>query len=254
MRPDQDTNRSQAKNKILPLPLEIAYLPTDRKGRARFEIEETGEERVVRLSIKPGGAPAKVSTPEDPWQLRDEFLSLELTPEGLKQAQSRFSFIWLGILEQLGKPGQEVNDSAVDRLVRDELKVWQSLLRAALTTRKDRWPKLAAKFSPAKVGILCRPLPLEVDWREGLPAAIIRCTSALEAMIATVWIDAVLGAEYRFCACRGCTKPQPFKMRRRGQKYCDDDCKHLQVVRNIRKKKRDEALAAKKLANLQGDK
>lgn len=257
MRSKQVTIGSQTREKkTLPLPLEITYLPTRGMGRAKIEVEEAGDERVVRLSLRSSGAPAQVTLPEDPWKLRDEFLGLELTGEGLRQAKRRFGFIWLGILEQLGRPSLEVNDDAVARLVRNEFREWQSLLRVALTTQKDRWPQLVAKFSPAKVGLLCRPLPMVVDWREGLPAGIIRCTNTLEALIATVWIDAVLGAKYRFCACRGCTKP-PFMVKRRRQIYCDDDCKHLQVVRNIRereqKSKRNAAQSPKKSGNIRED-
>jgi hypothetical protein len=254
MRPTQVTMGSQPQKKTIPLPLEINYLPSGQTVRARITVRETEGERISHWSLRPGDTPIKVATPEDPWQLRDEFLSLTLTGEGLGQARSRFGFIWLGVFAQFVNPDQELTDDAVDELFLDELREWQSLLRAALTTKKDRWPELTAKFSPVKVDLLCQPLSLVVDWREGLPAAVIHCDSPLKALIATVWIDALLGTEHHFCACRGCTKPQPFKVKRRNQIYCDDDCKHLQVVRNGRRRKRDAELLAKQSENLREDK
>ena len=44
---------------------------------------------------------------------------------------------------------------------------WRSLIRAAMTTKMNAWPTLKAKFPAVKVNILCEPMALSVEWRNG---------------------------------------------------------------------------------------
>jgi len=109
---------------------------------------------------------------------------------------------------------------------------WQSLVRAAMTTKMTAWPQLKREFPADKITRLCQPIPLAIEWRDGRPTGSIICSGILQTLISTLQIDALIGAEYRFCACRGC--PKSFKVKRKDQRYCSEDCKHRQVVRDGR--------------------
>jgi len=66
-------------------------------------------------------------------------------------------------MERLGDPDLKVDNGTVEQLVCAELREWQALLRAAMTTKVGDWLELETKFSPAKVALLRKPLRLEND-------------------------------------------------------------------------------------------
>jgi hypothetical protein len=122
---------------------------------------------------------------------------------------------------------------------------WQSLVRAAMTTKMTAWPQLKREFPPDKITRLCQPMPLGIEWRQGRPTGVITCTGILRALIATLQIDALIGAEYRFCSYAKCGKE--FRVTRTDQRYCSGtNCKYNQVVRDGRERQRKAAQLAEK--------
>jgi hypothetical protein len=146
-------------------------------------------------------------------------------------------------MEDITVPGDKVPSpchvTISSQLLTDEYMEWRALIRAAMTIEMSKWPNLKKRFPAHKVTRLSQPIPLAIEWREGRPIGIITCSGILQALIATLQIDALIGAHYRFCACVGC--PKSFKVKRKDQRYCDEDCKHRQVVRDGRERQRGAA-------------
>lgn len=243
MSPIQGTKRSQLKRKTIPLPLEIVFRPGVQETRPSQVAEEDEDDRTVRLFFEPGGAQTEIAPIEDLWRMREKFLSLEQQNpglDGMTQAYGRFGIGLADILEPIESLKGKFTNSDIVGFLRKEYLEWQLVVRAAMTKKMSGWPKLQAKFPPDKIARLCQPMPLDIEWRNDRPTGVIRCTNILQAVIATLHIDTLIDAEYRFCACRGCTNS--FKVKRRDQRYCSDDCKHRQVVRNSRERPSEAVL------------
>jgi hypothetical protein len=271
MRPVQDTKRSQGKinvrtpqRRTVPLPLEIVFRPDVRgtyKPRETELVNSKGEPYnpmkggFIGEYVQFGFVPDDPSTThwvlpdvDDPWLLRGEILhKVEDSDERLNGLTSFYGRWGIGrddLLVPRDKFPKDCDWFKACDLLREEYKEWRSLIRAAMKTKMSAWPKLGAKFPAAKVDRLCEPMALSVEWQDGRPTGVITCTGILRALIATLQIDALIGAEYRFCARRGCTKS--FKVRRKDQRYCDEICKHRQVVRDGRERQRKAAEQAKR--------
>lgn len=265
MRPVKSTKRSQSKRigppkkRTAPLPLEVVFRPdvqgTYNPGKAE-RVNAEGESynpmkrgfiaEYVRFEFVPNGPEAVVSQPvtemNDPWNLRGQILckigdSDDYPDAGLElftQDCGRWGIGRDDLLVPKDKLPKDCDWYMARTLLGDECKEWRSIIRAAMTTKMSEWPKLAAKFPIRKVNLLCEPMALSVVWQDRRPTGVITCTGILRALIATLQIDALIGAEYRFCACVGC--PNSFKVKRKDQRYCNEDCKHRQVVRDGRER------------------
>jgi hypothetical protein len=260
MSPVQDTKGSQHKKgsalgekrkiRTAPLPLEVVFRPAERGEYSIREGEYLGErEELYRPDFEPGrGSDEPI---EDPWLMREEFLQRDEEDDwtpfngGITLVYGRFGSGDDDLTipsEKLGK--DPVSVWRVKRLIDDEVLEWQSLIRAAMVTPMERWPTLKKTFPPRKVDLLCRPMALAVEWENGYPRGAIKCTGVLQALVATLQVDALIGAKYRFCACGGC--PHSFEVRRKDQRYCSEGCKHKQVVRDGREWERRIAAAKQK--------
>ena len=231
-----------AKKKTVPLPLEIVFRPdvrgTYNSGKGIWDDDST----FFYFDFEPGVGDDQPVV--DAWEMREHFLRPEGSPwfPGLNGITLAFGRFGVG-REDISVPDHKlprpchVLDSM--KLLDEEFHEWQSLIRAAMTTKMSAWPKLERKFPAHKVNLLCQPMRLAVEWQNGRPIGIIRCSGVLQGLIATLQIDALMAAEYRFCACVGC--PKSFKVKRKDQRYCDEDCKHRQVVRDGRERQRKAA-------------
>ena len=261
MSPMQDTKRSHQQKKgkdhgrmTVPLPLAIVMetVPAGNDGYGFTNLTAIsdgagGWKSVQNIGNESEIQKTKASPPEDPWLIRERVLALV---DGSVEAIDRITSVYGGfglfpngihvpphyILE--ARPGS----TQFKQLFNSELLEWRSLIRAAMTTEMSNWPDLKGQFAPQKVNQLCAPMALTIDWRNGRPKGIVSCSGILPAVIATVKIDALLDAEYRFCACVGC--PKNFKVKRKDQRYCSDACKHKQVVRDGRVRQREAAQQA----------
>ncbi len=253
MSPQQASKRSQVKKiaaparkrrvqlpqRAVPLPLEVVFIPDprgayDASSSEAIYGEDGSDPHVVRFDFMP--------TTEQNWprmslgqdSLTPFYGRWGTGPDDLTVPWERFR----AVLDKM-KTDEALAGDLSARLISEEYMEWRSLVRAAMTCKMTDWPKLNREFPQSKVTRLCQPLALAIEWRNGRPHGIITCTGILQALIATLHIDAVIGAEYRFCACVGCTNS--FKVKRKDQRYCDDDCKHRQTVRDGRERQRKAA-------------
>jgi hypothetical protein len=194
---------------MLPIVLEHHEVPVTTHAvsfRDYLKDPDSAEHRFVPVSRQPHG-------PFDPWQLREEFLSLE--PEH-----------WEGFVEMAGQFG-------TFRISKNDFVEWQQLLRQALLRHPRGWRKFESRFDRRKVGKLFEPLPISFAWDAVVPTARIRTTKTLVAIIATIQLDVLRGAEFKVCARADCPSP-PFKVETRHKIYCSPECAHLVAVRNSR--------------------
>jgi hypothetical protein len=195
----------------LPIVLEYHESPVKTKAvslRDSLNNPESAQHRLIPVSREPHG-------PFDPWELREEFLSCP--PE-----------YWEGFVEMAG-------DFGPFRISQDDFAEWQHLIREALLRHPREWEKLESRFDSSKVRRLFEPLPISFAWAAKVPIARIRTGKTLIAIIATIQLDVLRGAEFKVCARTDCTNP-PFKVEARHKIYCSAGCAHLVAVRNSRER------------------
>lgn len=240
MSPLQDTKRSHSKSapnvpvKTLPLPLELVFRP-DVRGVYNPRKPSLNDDSLVDFEFEPKPEFGSGGPTQDAWLMREAFLRARSLQTGLDAITLTFGRFGKG-REDISVPSVKCPTSwkhfDAGSLLGDEFDEWQSLIRAAMTIRMAEWPQLESTYPTHKVDLLCQPMRLAVEWHDGRPTGTIRCSGVLQALVATLQVDALLNAEYRFCACVGCANS--FMLRRKDQRYCDDRCKHKQVVRDGR--------------------
>ena len=159
----------------------------------------------------PGSCGAPFSL--DPWQVRDQFLALDLGDRA-------------AVVEFLGVTGEWPTDKRV--LKARELQGFQQRMRDRLTDPR------AAKFGFSAWSHT--PGGVTLDYRKQPPglSVSIHCQTALEAMSWTVDIDLILrGARFRYCARPDCKKLFELTSRHK-RRYCSMYCAHLESVRRGR--------------------
>ncbi|MBI3477734.1 MAG: CGNR zinc finger domain-containing protein [Acidobacteria bacterium] len=178
----------------------------------------------------------------DPWKVRDYLLGTQCEPLDYTE----FSF-WSGrfgigeaelSLESERKPRRmHILDwhAAMD----EDLIEWKQLFTAALILPQSKWELLEKDFPIRKVRQLQKPFPLKIGWLGGLPIGTVILETALDAIVTSIQIDKLQGAQFQQCARPNC--PRVFKLESRHERlYCDTDCAHYMAVKNSR------ARAAKK--------
>jgi hypothetical protein len=165
--------------------------------------------------------------PFDPWQLRNDFLGWPVEH-------------WSGFFEMAGTLG-------TFRISMNSFAEWQRLLRRALLLPAREWKGLREEFDPQKVAKLRGNLTIRFEWDGEAPTARLWAGNALNAIIATVQVDALQGAQFRVCARQDCKNP-PFRVEARHKIFCCSDCAHLVAVRNDRKRKAEAKSRAGKKA------
>lgn len=153
--------------------------------------------------------------PFDPWQLRDDFL---------KWPHEQ----WQGFVAMAGCLGPL-------RVSERSFELWQKAYRAALIRPAREWKALDAEFGLLNHRVrVSQPLRISFDWDGHVPIARVRTVTTLEAIVATIQVDKLQGAEFRVCARHDC-KSGPFRVEARHKIYCSSDCAHLVAVRKSRK-------------------
>lgn len=167
----------------------------------------------------------------DPWRMRREFLGWPVDS-------------WRDFVSRYGNfhPFRRVSKGTFSR--------WQRLLRTAQITRAIDWRhQIGAEFGEAVEGLLHKSLQVKFDVDSPSPAAEITVKSALDAMIATLYVDALNGARYRECKRPDCPNP-PFPLETKHDKiYCSTECAHLMAVRADRERKAAKSKANESRAN-----
>ena len=159
--------------------------------------------------------------PFDPWKLRENFLAWPIED-------------WKSFVSLTGSLGPfQVSKRDFER--------WQNFLKAALVCPPSKWKTLQEKFGVSgRIRLVAPAFSVRFEWNSDAPIARITTNSSLEAIIATIWVDALQGAEFRTCARSDCKNP-PFRVEARQKIYCSPDCAHLVAVRNSRKRARKGA-------------
>ncbi len=174
-----------------------------------------------------------VSFPQDskpirlrnPWQMRDEFLTL---PQSTKQL-AKFLNSWGrwngdGLSEYPFTPNKELGADRVEYVIPQDVWSLQATYRAALAGDAATWLSESGRI----------PTPTRRATAPFLATRDELCTSAIET---TITMDKLADAPYRLCARVDCG--QVFKIEsNHGQIYCSHPCAHLVSVRRGREAKR----------------
>jgi hypothetical protein len=159
----------------------------------------------------------------DPWELRDSFLS------------------WPA---ENWKAFGEIEDTFRGEIVtKERFAMFQNLFREALVLPAKRLDTLLSKYEKLTATLLAMPLTTHFDFEGEIPVARISVNDEIQAMMTTIKLDKLLGAEFRVCARADCTKP-PFRLGKRLKEYCSYDCAHLVAVR----RNRERAAEAKRVS------
>jgi len=147
----------------------------------------------------------KNSQPADAWQLREEFLKLDDTPESA-----------VGFLNQWGRWNSEpfVELSEISHL--------QQAVREAVINSRDGW--FASEYALPSTWKRCSEFPYFSMLTDKVEAAVRM----------TVTVDLLGKAEFKTCARPDCG--QPFKVESSHErKFCSRSCGHVEAMRRRRK-------------------
>jgi hypothetical protein len=253
----RDTNKSQNMSRntspaqiFLSIPVEIHFRPTWGSYRENYvESESDDRTHIHRLVFRSGvkyrdpnfafKSEADLPPPdeEDPWRARANFLhDLYKEQESHEYEALTYCFGRFGRDEadlQFEAPRGPIHVITACELLEQDVGEWYELLRTAMTMPMNEWPSLANKFPARKVDILLQPLPIKLEWREGRPVGTMIPRTVIDAVVASIQIDKLLGAEFRYCARPDCKKPFQIESRHR-RIYCSTDCAHYIAVKNNR--------------------
>ena len=100
-----------------------------------------------------------------------------------------------------------------------------------MTLPMCEWPSsLFKKFPSRKVNSLLQALPLKLEWREGKPHGTLTVRTVIDAVIVSIQIDKLRGAEFRYCARSDCKTTYRIESRHK-RIYCTPDCAHYMAVK-----------------------
>jgi hypothetical protein len=140
-----------------------------------------------------------------------------------------------------------------------EQEYWKELLlkpralHARFATPPNETARPADKDAFARETAFGNTLPIHLEWKKGprqFTHAVIQPIMGREFLIASAWVDVVREEKVQVCQRRDCGVP----FTGRKQKYCSDNCGHLEAVRAARKRKSEprEAAGRKKREAEQG--
>jgi len=172
----------------------------------------------------------------DPWSVRELFLSLETEADFLR------------FLNRVGTFSASVGSG--DWELKD-FKGWQEVFREFLRRAPATWERYLAqlnvgtpRFNAPLISFELRVIndarfQLRFVWEEDLQSGIIRVRHAASAILATILVDRLRGASFRFCARHDCRKPFEVKSKHE-RKYCSQYCGHLESLRRMRERQKRE--------------
>ncbi|HEV2021840.1 MAG TPA: hypothetical protein VGQ94_04870 [Terriglobales bacterium] len=164
----------------------------------------------------------------DPWSARDRFLSLRTEKE------------LLGFLNETGFFSVKYGKGKGFWEYRD-FQAWQLVMREFLRRPPAKWVKWLGSLT-FDARMIVRALQLHEDlrvrfwWKGTKHFAGILAEDSLTAILATIYVDHLRGAKFRFCARHDCRKPFELVSKHR-RRYCSQYCAHFQSLRRLRAKK-----------------
>ena len=221
-------SRAKTRAKVT-LPIDVVHFeqPGQLQPASKTEFFKNPESETLDFRCLPDRT-ATPNGPFDPWRLRDDFLSWPVDD-------------WQGFIAMAGCFGPRL-------ISKRSFGLWQKVLREALIRPPREWKALQSEFG-IKDFRLTKPLPIAFAWDGDVPRAYLPAIATLEAIIATIQIDKLQGAEFRVCARLDCMNP-PFRIEARHKIFCDSACAHLVAVRKSRERApQAKSKAAKKAPN-----
>jgi hypothetical protein len=152
----------------------------------------------------------------DPWQARDEFLSLKRSTVDLLTFLNKYGAWTRGQQPRFSSSAQWEPQIVLPA----SLWAAQESIKEALKRGPSNW------FADGRssLSLLARPQFPHYEHSE------VFC---LDAMFAATTVDFLRGVRFRICARKDCGKPFPAE--RKGKRYCEQYCAHLVSVRKHRR-------------------
>jgi hypothetical protein len=197
----------------------VDHLP----GSLRQELPPEGErlnekirraEIEVLLCLPSGEKPEYVKI--DPWQSRDEFLSLRRSTTDLLRFLNKYGAWRPGECPRYGSEGWEPQ-----AVLPESIWAQQDRIRGALKSGPGEW------FGHWRSA-------LSLHSRPQFPHYCHSVNSCLAAIDTATTVDFLRGVHFKICARKDCGKP--FAADRKGKRYCEQYCAHLVSVRRTRKR------------------
>jgi hypothetical protein len=164
---------------------------------------------------------------KDGWQVRDAFLNLKTEEE------------CLAFLNQTGIFSQQVGKG---RLRWSDFLNWQEVLREFLKLSPPKWAKWlgTVAFESDLISNLVRlhiDFTVQFRWEGDRHFAMVLAQDTLTAILATIYIDHLRRAKFKFCARLDCRRP--FELTSKHKRiYCSQYCAHLESVRALRARRK----------------
>lgn len=200
------------------LPVEVVL---EQELQARYVVENLDGQPVVRLFSTIELVPPK--TP-DIWELRTRFLMLRPSAS-----------VFAEFLSDAG-PWRDQWDGI---LPVDYLSGWQRALKVLMNTSPELWQEFESSYEGSEKEMLSYAAHsasfwTRFSWRARGQAYIrLQPNDLLDAIITTIWLDAMSNSEFRWCAEENCGKPFTVAGKSR-KRYCSRECGHRAVVKRGR--------------------
>ncbi len=172
----------------------------------------------------------------DPWSVREDFLTLGTEADFLR------------FLNQVGRFSSPIYDHDWELA---DFTGWQEVFRELLRRSPRTWDQYLEELNmgtPRFNVLLIRMVIAEINtvrfhlsfkWQGKVQVGIVKVNHAASAMLATILIDRLRGATFRFCARHDCRKAFEIISKHK-RKYCDQYCAHLESLRRMRARQRLE--------------
>jgi|GEM_PF-5343753 len=204
---------------IINAPVSISFLTFPCEYRLlTAQCADTNNVENVKFSSR--WKPMSESIKLDPWIIRDEFMAIKTVT---------------GLTDFLNKTG------SFDRYFSgfSGLSRWQLLFAKMLKLNPQRWSQLGELYGVGRVRTVLRvgQFHTRFIWADGKPSCSIHTGTTIQAIVATMQLDHLRGAKFRFCARPDCGRP--YEVTSKHQRlYCSQYCAHFTSLRKLRDKKR----------------
>jgi predicted RNA-binding Zn ribbon-like protein len=210
----QATRAHKAPSYLINVPITVVFTPLPCSWRLENEGDEDGDGGLAVFTMRHERRTRLLRF--DPWQIRDAFFRIHTTAQ-------------LGAF--LHKTG--VFSLHSDKF--SDLVLWRSLFERLQTKSPSEWRNIEG-FGRKLVAVLqARSVKATFDLKNGHPSATLHATATLPAIVASIQIDHIRKAKFRFCMRPGCGRPYEVESAH-NRIYCSYACAHHQAVRMARER------------------
>lgn len=220
----------------LPITVRFALTPCSWKEKSKpfADVKDGNLSGTTRIRLRAWGKPINLDEPAqelDAWQVRDEFLALKTNAE---------------FMTFLNKTGLFTSFPLNDPWGYAEMRRWQRIVREFLTRHPLDWPEWLGNELPEAekgrfiVAVMKHQRPEIIFWwtrpKKG-HSVLFKTKTTLGAILASIQVDHLRNAKFRFCARPDCRKPFEI-ISEHERKFCGQSCAHLMTVRRSRTKRK----------------